>query len=296
MLNIKYITDSASDIPKDLAEKYDVAVLATPITFEDGTTKRDWYDMTPAEFYDLLEKSTEIPTTSQPPVFEIEETFRKYLDSHDAIIYVSLSSFSSGTYNAANMAKNNILEDRPDAKIEIIDSRAFSLFEVFMLEEAIKLQNEGKSLEEIVEGVKMRRRMTDVCVVVDTLKYLEKGGRINKASLVVGTLLDLKPVLSVRGGTMESIDKFRGSKSVYSKMVKKVKTMDVDLSDPRFSIVESNVPERAEALKEALKEGFENYQFNYHSSIGGTVGTHIGPGTLAVFFKTNTPQKVYDED
>lgn len=296
MLKIKYLTDSTSDIPKELAKKYDIDVLGIRIAFPDGTTLSDWHDITPEEFYEKLLSNSEIPTTSQPPVYEIEELYRKYLPDYDAIVFVTISSLASGTYNAACMAKNNVLETNPDAKIEVIDSRAFSLFEVIMIEEAIKLQNEGKSLEEIVAGAKQRRRLTDVCAVVDTLKYLEKGGRINKASLIAGTLLDLKPVISVRGGIIESIDKFRGSKTLLSKMIKKINAMDVDLSDPCFSIVHSAVPEKAEQLKAVLEESFENYSFENLSQIGATVGTHVGPGTLAAFFKINTPQKIYDED
>ncbi len=292
-MKIKYIVDATSDISEEYAKKNDVHVLKFPITFSNGVSRDD---LSVEEFYKLLEETNEVPKTSQPPITELEETFRSYINDYDAILYITLSSLSSGTFNSANMAKNNILEEFPDAKIEIVDSRAFSLFIIYMLDEAIRLNNEGKSLEEIIEGIKDCRRHLDVCVVVDTLKYLEKNGRINKASLIAGTLLDLKPVLSVRGGLMECIDKFRGSKTVFSKMVKKVKTMDIDLENPCFSLVDSNARDRSNQLFEILKENFGDISLRYQSSLSPTITTHIGPGTVAVFFRTVNPQKVYDED
>ena len=296
MLNIKFITDSTSDIPKEYAEENNIGVVGVRINFPEGNSVADWYEITHDEFYDYLERTNNIPSTSQPPIAEIADMFEKALQDHEAIIFVATSSNSSGSFNSARLAKEMVLEKNPNAKIEIVDSQAFSLFETIMLEEGLKLQKEGKSIEEIVEGMKMRRRLTDVCVVVDTLKYLEKGGRINKASLIAGTLLDLKPVLSVRGGTMESIDKFRGSKTVIQKMVKKVKTMDIDLSDPQFSFVHSHVEPKALEMIAAFEEGFENSKARFFNELGATVATHIGPGTLAVFFKLNTPQKIYEED
>ena len=296
MLNIKYMVDSTSDIPHDFAQEHDIAVLGMPILFEDGSSALDWVEMSTDEFYKKLEASSHIPTTSQPPIPTIEAIMREGLEGHDALIYVTISSKGSGTYQAANLAKKNILEDRPDAQIEIIDSMGYSLFIVAMVREAMRLQQEGKTLAEIASGVKEFRCKTDVLVVVDTLKYLEKGGRINKASLIAGTLLDLKPVLSVRGGVMESIDKFRGSKTIISKMVKKIKASDIDLDDPYFCIVNSQVPDKAKQLWDAVKAEFgEEHKLVMESQIGATVGTHIGPGTLAIFYKLKNPVQVYED-
>ena len=295
MLNIKYMLDSTSDVSKEYAQKHDIQVLGLPIMFEDGTTALDWVEMSTEEFYDKLSKSSQIPTTSQVSPATMEESMRKALEGHDALIYFTVSSKGSGSYNSACLAKANILEDIPDAKIEIVDSMAYSLFIVAMVEEAMRLQKEGKSLEEIIQGAKDFRSKLDVLVIVDSLKYLEKGGRINKASLVAGTLLDLKPVLSVRGGVMESIDKFRGSKTIISKMIKKIKASDIDLDDPFFCMVHSRAPEKANELWEAIKEEFgDHHKLFMQSELGATVGTHIGPGTLAIFYKLKNPMQVYE--
>ncbi len=295
MLNIKYIVDSTSDISKEYAKEHDITVMGMPIIFEDGSTARDWVEMTHEEFYSKLAASNNIPTTSQVPLVEMEEMLTKSVESHDAVIFITLSSKGSGTYQSANLAKQNILEKYPDAKIEIIDSMAYSLYIPLMLDEAIRLQKEGKSLEEIVAGAKDARCHTDVLVVVDTLKYLEKGGRINKASLIAGTLLDLKPVLSVRNGIIESIDKFRGNKTIIAKMVKKLKASDIDETNPRFCIVHSQAKEKADQLWAAIKEEYPDAELFMTSQLGATVGTHIGPGTVAVMYRLKTPMPVYED-
>lgn len=295
MQNIKFFVDSASDIPEEFAKEHDIGVLCLPITFEDGTYL-DWAELKKPEFYKKLAASKALPTTSQVPITTIEEEFKKALETHDAVVYFCLSSKGSGTYQAANLVKENILAEKPDAKIEIVDSLAYSLYIPIMLLEAIKLNKQGKSLPKIIAGAKKQREYTDTVVVVDTLKYLEKGGRINKASLVVGTLLNIKPVLSVRGGVMETIDKFRGSKTVIPKMIQKAKNMGIDEADPHFCIVHSNAPDRAAELWEAVKAEFgEDSELVMQSELGATVGTHIGPGTLALFFKTKTPQNLYQD-
>ncbi len=295
MLNIKYFVDSAADITRDFAAENNIGVLGMPILFEDGAYL-DWTELSGNAFYEKLAASKTIPTTAQVPVPTIDTAFRDALQSHDAIVYFALSSKGSGTYQAANLVKNDILTEFPGAKIEIVDSLAYSLYIVAMLMEAMELNRQGKSLEEIVAGAKKRREYSDTVVVVDTLKYLEKGGRINKASLIMGTLLDLKPVLSVRGGVMESIDKFRGSKTVIPKIIQKMKDLNIDESYKQFFIVHSNASERAQALWDAIRAEFgADSTLVMQSEIGATVGTHIGPGTLAVFFKTKTSQQLYDD-
>lgn len=295
MLKIKYYVDSCSDIDEQYAAENDIGMFAIPVTFEDGSTYLDWVELKSRDFYRKLAQSRDIPKTSQPSVEQFAQAMRDSLSDYDAFIYISLSSRGSGAYQTALLAKSMVLEEHPEAQIEIIDSMGFSLFIVAMLMEAIQLQKEGKSLSEIVAGAKRRRCYTDVLVVVDTLKYLEKGGRINKASLIAGTLLNLKPVLSVRGGLIEAIDKFKGSKTVIPKMVKKLADMDIDAADPHFFIVNADVEDRAQQLWEAVSQAYPGHDLIMSRPIGATVGTHIGPGTLAVFFKTNTPQQLYDD-
>jgi len=295
-MKIKFFMDSSCDAREQYVIDNDIHIFPMIVNFSDKSYQ-DWVELKSEQFYDLLTHSKELPTTSQPSIPDIEEHFRDALKTHDAVFCISLSSQGSGTYNACVSAKDNILADTPDAKIEIIDSMGYSHFLMRMMDEALRLYKAGKSIDEMVAGVKNAREHMTVCVVVDTLKYLEKGGRINKASLIMGTLLDLKPVLTVKKGVMESIDKFRGSKTVMAKMLAKLHQMDINAENPNFYIVHANVPERAQQLAEALEAEYgEKGKINMLSPIGATVGTHIGPGTLAVFFDTNKPQEPIYED
>lgn len=296
-MNIKFIVDSASDIPKDYAKENNISVIGMPILFPDGTQLRDWVDISSEEFYKKLTSNPQIPTTSQPPIPELKAMLEDGVKNYDATIYITISSKASGTNQTCHMIKNELLEEYPDAKIEIVDSMSYSLYIVLMLMEGIRLNKEGKSLEEIVEGMKDVRRHTNVYVLVDTLKYLEKGGRINKASLIAGNLLNIKPVLSVIGGIMESVDKFRGAKTLFPKLVQKAIADDMDTEDPRFCMVHSDAHESAAQLWDAVKAACgEDSELLMQSQIGAAVGTHIGPGTLALFYRTKSPRKVYEED
>jgi len=295
-MKIKFFMDSSCDALPEYTIANDIHIFPMVINFSDKSYL-DGIELKAEDFYKLLVKSKELPTTSQPSIPDIEGHFRAALSTHDAVVCISLSSKGSGTYNACMSAKSNILADTPDAKIEVIDSMGYSHYLVRMMDEALKLYSEGKSLEEIVAGAKNAREHMTACVVVDTLKYLEKGGRINKASLIMGTLLDLKPVLTVKNGVMESVDKFRGSKTVLTKMLAKLKQMDINEEDPHFYIVHADVPERAQQLADALEAEYgEKSKIHMRAPIGATVGTHIGPGTLAVFFDTNKPfESIYED-
>ncbi len=296
-MKIKFIVDSASDIPKAYAKENDITVIGMPIIFSDGKEIRAWHDITAEEFYKKLESEAQIPTTSQPSPVVLKEILTEGIDDYDATIYFTISSKASGTNQTCHMLKKEILEEHPGARIEIVDSMSYSLYIVLMLEEAIRLNKEGKSLEEIIEGAKNVRRHTNVYVLVDTLKYLEKGGRINKASLIAGSLLNIKPVLSVINGIMESVDKFRGSKTVLQKLVQKAISDDLDTENPQWCIVHASAPDTAAQLWNEVKiQCGEDSELRLQSDIGATVGTHIGPGTIALFYRTKSPRKVYDED
>lgn len=294
-MNIKFIVDSTSDITHEIVEKYNVEVLGIPVMFEDGTTKLDWIEMDAEEFYARLAASDNIPTTSQPSIPVIKETIEKYIDDFDAVIYLTLSSHASGTYQTVNLIKNDILEEHPDANICIFDSMGYSLIITMMLLKGIEAAKTADKLEDVLEAMKKEREYTDVIVTVDTLKYLEKGGRINKASLILGSLLAVKPVLSIVDGIMEVTDKFKGSKQITSKMVKKLSGVDFDADYKEFAICHANCPDKAEELLCELKNTFgEDIKISVQNSIGSTVGTHIGPGTLGLFYRRKTRNPIYE--
>ena len=281
MSKIKVITESASDIRPQDAKEWDIEVL--PFTIHaDGKEYLSGVDLQPKEFYELLKNSKEVPQTSQIPPNAIYDAFKKYTDEGYEILYVSISSSATGTYNNAMLAKNMVLEENPDAVIELVDTRRFAYIYAWAAIEAAKLAKEGKSIDELKKAVMDFVESYDVYVVAQTLTYLEKGGRINKASLVMGNVLDIRPLLSVRNGLMESIGSIRGSKKIVAKLFKKVQESGYDQTGKRMLIVHADMYDEAEEIKAMIEENMSPSEVLIRE-VGPTIATHIGP-VLGVFF------------
>ncbi|MDK2801478.1 MAG: fatty acid kinase fatty acid binding subunit [Clostridiales bacterium] len=278
MAHIKIITDSTADIPKDLAQQLNITVVPLTVHFGDQSYK-DWYDLTPAEFFDKLKNSDIIPTTSQVTPAAFEEVFRSEIEQNDSIICITLSSKASGTYQSAVIAKNSI----ENADIEIIDSMSLSYGYGMIVIEAAKMAKEGKPKQEIIEQVKYLLDKLDVYFIVDTLEYLKKGGRINLATAVIGNILNIKPVLGIKDGLVVPIDKIRGSKKVIPKMVKLIKARGYNLSNQVVGLAHGSIPDKLEELKQAIEQEFHPKGFTI-SEVGSVIGAHAGPGIIGVFF------------
>ena len=284
MSKIKFMVDSTSDIPKEVAEKYNVSVVGLSMTFEDGTYT-DWYELSGKAFYDKLRASKAAVTTSQPPMSAIADEMKAILEQrYDEIIFYTISSKGSGTYNCANLAKESVLESYPQAKIHIVDTLTYSYFITMALLRGVQLYEEGKSGEKIVEESVQYLKSLDVVFLVDTLTYLERGGRINKATMILGNMLNIKPVLSVRNGIIDTVDKFRGSKNVIRKLIEKAKSFGYNPQNPDFAIVHSDAEEKANELLTAIREENPNAEPVLFGMLGGAVGAHTGPGVVALFF------------
>lgn len=285
MSKIKFMVDSTSDIPKEIAERYHVSVVGLSITFEDGTYT-DWYDLSGKAFYDKLRASKSAVTTSQPPVALIADEMKSILEEgYEEIIFYTISSKGSGTFNCANLAKESVLEEYPQATIHIVDSMSYSYFITLAMLRGIQLYQEGKNGDEIVRGSVEYLNRLDVVFLVDTLTYLERGGRINKATMILGNMLNIKPVLSVRNGIIDTVDKFRGSKNSIRKLVEKAKSFGYDPQNPDFSIVHSDALDKANELLSVIREEAPGANPVLFGMLGGVIGAHTGPGVVALFFE-----------
>lgn len=279
------MVDSTSDIPKEIAERYHVSVVGLSITFEDGTYT-DWYDLSGKAFYDKLRASKSAVTTSQPPVALIADEMKSILEEgYEEIIFYTISSKGSGTFNCANLAKESVLEEYPQATIHIVDSMSYSYFITLAMLRGIQLYQEGKNGDEIVRGSVEYLNRLDVVFLVDTLTYLERGGRINKATMILGNMLNIKPVLSVRNGIIDTVDKFRGSKNSIRKLMEKAKSFGYDPQNPDFSIVHSDALDKANELLSVIREEAPGANPVLFGMLGGVIGAHTGPGVVALFFE-----------
>lgn len=281
MADIKIIVDSGSDIPQEIADKYDIGIISFLSLFgEEQYVQR--VDITNEEFFDKLESFDGFPTTSQTPYGDMYDFFAKQCSENKSVIYFALSSAASGQYQTANLVKNEILEENPDADFHIVDTQKFSLYIAETAVHAAQMAQEGKGVEEIIAECENYIKTWRAYLLVDTLKYLEKGGRLSKAAAFVGTMLDIKPILTIENGLVESMDKLRGKKKLLDKLIEKIQDdPDFDADNPKFLVIQSD-EEKGEAAIEKLKDEFGEDCIEMYGEFGPLIGTHVGRGAIAI--------------
>lgn len=281
MADIKIIVDTGADIPPKTAEKYDIGIISFLSLFGEEQYIQG-VDITNDEFFDKLETFEGFPTTSQTPYGDMYDFFSKQCEENKSVIYFALSSAASGQYQTANLVKNEILEENPNADFHIVDTEKFSLFITQTAVHAAQMAKNGESVNNIIEECKKYIEKWRAYLLVDTLKYLEKGGRLSKASAFVGTMLDIKPILTIEKGLIESMDKLRGKKKLIDKLIEKIQEdPDFDSDNPKFLVVESDKKKGDEAI-EKLRSEFGEDCIEMYGEFGPLIGTHVGRGAIAI--------------
>ena len=284
MKKIKIFVDTGADMSEELRKEYDIDIINYLNVFGE-TTYVAGVELSNSEFYEKLAASEKLPTTSQTPPAVIYDTLLSAAKENDSVVYLTLSSKASGQFGNAKMNAEMIMEENPDFDVRIVDSMSFS---VYIAEAAIRLRqltNQGMDLDEAIKGALKVMDEYEAYMLVDTLKYLEKGGRITKTAAIVGELLDIKPVLSVREGLIAPIGKLRGRKKIYSKLIDLIReTQELDEDAAEFIVIDS-CKEYGDKLEEALKDEFENAKIVRRYEFGPIVGTHTGSGAVAALAK-----------
>lgn len=275
MADIKIITDAGADLTLEQQKEYDIAVLPLRI-YADDKEYLAGVDMFSDEFYALLENIKEFPKTSQPTTAEIYDLLKEYVDQGKEVMFITLSSKASGLNNNANLAKNMLLEENPDAVIDVYDSYGYSFSYGMAVIEAAKLAKQGKSIDEIKTAIKELMDSYTVYFIPSTLEYLEKGGRINKASLVFGNMLDIVPVLSLVDGMVSAVGKVRGRKKIAKKMFDYAIEKHPNQDNTTFYIPNGKLDAEVAELTERLKERFPNCKVVEYK-VGPLIASHIGP-------------------
>ncbi len=274
----KIITDSMTDIPKAMAEAYQIEVV--PLTVHFGESEyRDGVDLSPEEFYGKLSDARELPKTSQVTPYSFEEVFKKHLEEGNEVLCINGSSRASGTHQSALLAKSELDSD----KVQVFDTMGLCFGAGFFVYEAAKLAKEGVPSREILATLNNMLGKVDHIFTVDTMEYLKKGGRLNPVKAVIGGLLNLKPILTVNEGLVEPLDKVRGSKKVIGKMIELAKERGGNFSEKSLCIAHAVTPEQAAILEERVREELNPKEIII-TEIGCTIGTHAGPGTLSIFY------------
>jgi DegV family protein with EDD domain len=279
MAQVKIVTDSTADIPLEIREKLGIEMVPLKVHFGNESFY-DSVDISSSEFYQKLRQSQELPTTSQPSPVDFMEVYKELCDQPEtSVLSIHLSSALSGTYQSAMLAKS-LLDNK--AKVALVDSKSACYGLGLLVIAAAEAAQAGKSLEEIQALVQQLRKGTRIYFILDTLEYLYKGGRIGKASALFGSLLNIKPILTIDdGGEVDSVDKVRGHKKALGRIIELLQK-EFEGQIINVCIGHSEASDSAEQLYNFINDHFQVNRHTY-THIGPVIGTHVGPGTLAVF-------------
>lgn len=284
-MTVQIIADSASDLPLDFFEGNGVTLL--PLGVHIGESDyRDLVTISPKEVYDAMREGKIAKTTQISPL-DVKEAFTELAKKQVPALYVAFSSELSGTYQTAVMIGNEVKEEFPDFELAIIDSKCASLGLGLAVKHAVQLANNGNTLHEIEASVKDFCEHTEHIFTVDNLEYLARGGRISKASAFVGGLLNIKPLLHVEDGKLIPLEKIRGKKKVYRRVIELMKERGIALENQTIAISHGDDEETALEIKSMIEAEFHPKEI-YINTVGCSVGAHSGPGTIAIFFLNKT--------
>ena len=279
-MTFKILTDSTADLPESWTQEHDVQVLGLTIQLDGQTYETVGPDKLTSEQLLAKMESGSKPTTSQINVGQFEDVFRQYAQEGTAVLYVAFASALSGTYQSAVMAREMVLEDYPEAIITILDSKAASMGEGLLVMKAVEARAAGQSLEQTAALLQSLVPRVKTYFLVDDLNHLMRGGRISKAAALMGSLVNIKPIIAVTAdGSLDSVAKVRGKKKAQAEVVGM--TLET-ISEPLVVIAYAGEKEVAENVKEQLLASGEVTEVLI-LPLGPVISTHTGPGTLGLF-------------
>ncbi|MCM1136524.1 MAG: DegV family protein [Clostridium sp.] len=289
MQAFKIITNTTADLPMDYIEENQLGLIYFNYIM-DGVSYGKGHELDWKEFYRLMREEGKMPTTSQVNPQQYKEYFSEFLKENKNLLYISFSSGLSGSCGNAVLAADELMEENEDYNIIVVDSKCASMGEGLFVHKALQMQGQGKSLKETAEYLKeLVPHLTHV-FTVDDLNHLYRGGRVSKATAIVGTIAAIKPVLHVDNeGHLIPISKVRGRKKSLNALVDYMeeKTKGYPGQNDIVFISHGDALEDAEYVKAEIERrfGIKAFKINH---IGPTIGAHSGPGTIALFFEGNS--------
>lgn len=282
MGGVGVVTDSTADLPIALADDLDLRVVPMSVTFRDQTFISR-VTISDEEFYDRLEHAAELPTTAQPNPAWFEEAYQDCVDSGlDAVVSLHVSKELSGTVAAARRAAQDA-----GLPVEVVDSRQVGGGLALMALAAQRVADAGGDVDAVVDAAERARAGLANMVVVDTLEYLRKGGRVSGTQALVGNVLRVKPILTVRDGRVEPLDRARTVRRALDQIVERVAD-SLDGAPAEVVVTHALAPDRAEQLWDRLRDRIE-VASELTTVFGPVLGAHTGPGAVAVATTPSTP-------
>lgn len=288
MVDYRIMTDSSADLPFEYLKEHDVITTSLLYSIEGETYSNDG-GLSVHDFYEKM-RAGNVPTTSQVNPTVWQEAYEKALEDTKNILVIAFSSGLSGTYNSARIAAEEIMDERDDVKIVVVDSLCASMGEGLLVHKAVSMHEAGKAFEETAKWVEDHKHNLVHAFTVSDLMHLYRGGRVSKTSAIVGTVINIKPVLHVDDeGRLVNVQNYRGRKKALRGLVDYMEEHMGSFKDENdiIFISHGDSEEDAKAVAEDITErfGITNFMFSY---IGPTIGSHSGPDTVALFFLGET--------
>lgn len=273
-MSVKIVVDSTVDLVPEV--KAQVKTVALSVRFGDREYK-DGVTINPVTFYEMLASSEKLPTTSQPTPADFEDAYRELVEAGHEVVCITIASKLSGTYQSATIAA-----DEFPGKVFVVDSRSVAIGTGILVEWALKLAESGKNGQEILEELMEKRKEIRLYAMVDTLEYLKKGGRLSSTVAFVGGMLTMKPIIGVEEGEIKVIGKARGMKAAFTALTKTCRDTGVDTEAPFMlgytGVSDENLSKYLEGNSDLWPAGGKK------TIIGSAIGTHVGPGAVAMAF------------
>ena len=278
------ITDSCSDLPLKYIEDNCIPIVSLTYHFKDDDYEDDFgKSISYNDFYNAV-RSGEMPTTSQVNIFKFTQEFKKNVELGKSIIYIGFSSALSGSLNSANIARQMIIDEFKDADITVIDSRSASSGLGLIVYYAVEMQKKGSSKQEIVDWVENNKLKVNHWFTVEDLNHLKRGGRVSSTAAFIGTILDIKPILHVDDeGRLVPVTKVKGRKKSLRMLADMLKERIVNPKEQVIFISHGDCIDDAQHLEKLINNKC-NVKGIIISYVGPVIGSHSGPGTVALFF------------
>lgn len=280
------ISDSSCDLPKSLLETLNVGVVPYSVSFDTVTYYKEIWELAPEEFYDEVKARKVYPKTSQPSIQDYMNVFEPYLKEGKDILCICLTSKFSGSFQSAVNAMNILSESYPDARIEVMDSISVTGTQGLLVYEACRMRDEGYDFDRLCAVLNLQKQTSKINFTVDSLDFLQKGGRVGKASALAGTILNIKPIIVMTDGELFPSGKVRGHKKALRHIIDMTKEeIGAEKEKYRICVIRAERERQAaaeEAAEELRRDGFDVIDEIW--PVGITIGTHAGPTPIGICY------------
>jgi DegV family protein with EDD domain len=283
MRDFKILSDGCCDIPDELLKKYDINIIPFYVSLDGKKYLKQNQEISSKEFCDWIHQNkNSFPKTSFPTSEDFTNFFKKYLDQNLDILYISLTSKFSGSFQTVMNITKKLQEEYSGANIIVVDSTSASFGEGLLVLEAAEMKNKGASIYEIRDAIEKNKNYIKIFVTVDSLLYLQKGGRIGKVSALAGSILNIKPIISMRDGELYPHSKVRGRKRAIQKILDlTLETIDNKFDDYTCGVLHLEALDEANEIINTLKN--KNLKVNSQPiELSPLISSHIGPTTVGI--------------